>query len=1096
MLRYLLPPIDSKSANSDPKKDWAPILLKPEDLLQSADDARYEVTTFPTPWARFHMVEYAFNKLAETKDEQALTNEEKRLITWTFDLLEMIFFRHVYNIDLVFESIPAFDKNNYFQKASHLFWEYETPILIKERLPNHTSRIIGSTSPFSLVFPAYHRITAKYDYPLGLSRRLFDTENADLNIKNRPALFLKYLIYIKENMKLASAKPMKLALQHLFSEDIATPGFDNLIEAVQYEETNHADQTLAIAGFAFHCLKKEAFKLESDYEILHPDLSGSKVIFISDSVKDNKKIIKNFDLTIPVGKDNLKKLKNKDILPGTIIKYQWLTDTDMFTEKLIKLPYRIDPANYIIGRLSNHEHSKKEQYLLPLTDKYFTYAHWTEKGHPIEYHYDLQDHFGRLMAEAKINLTGYQDGYPIKKEFDITKLEIIEIPLWYVSVFPNFALKHPVPSIGNIDYFIQLYSNGGNPSYPIQSSLEFYEKNYQEGKQLHFHEPVVRIANPNNPNFGILTNYKLARQPGLIRFTITLGYPGDNYHGFLIPKFIECAPKSDERYKCDIAVDFGTSNTAIAIKKKGEVEEAAEMMKFDSLKELATIDLSLQRENEPEITEFITCSSSYFYSSVNMSNPLRSLVCYASNKTEHEVLTSINAYTNKTNLTVDRNNKVLPEFKWKINNPNLKDIATPIVENYISNILLLIKYELIASGEIIYYPGINLKWFYPLAFGQYQRTTIRSIWPKVAEEIFPGMKCDANGIDESIAPFFDSHERGMQNSIINIDIGGGTTDICILRGNKQLLKLSLPLAAGNLVGDLHVTRVDSNIEIPSIQANGIIKKKVGDALHAKHGAHQAFIQELNKLPKDRDKTAYIAETFKESSIIVWFYYYAILKYVKLVIDEFYPEQDVSDIYPEIIRFSGNGAKIIESLLASEHGMDTSTALYQRRHSLCLLSAKIFNNKNGISIKFNKNSKAATALGALNLPDNIDLNADNYELLGENFSGLTYKTPISTQTVDAGIPPIKESYVLSTLLPDFRSFLQDNKAMFTALSNGLQIQHMNKYLDLTIKSNNTLNIQRFIQGGINSMGLDNGPVNTSLLPFALQGIINEMTRISW
>ena len=46
-------------------------------------------------------------------------------------------------------------------------------------------------------------------------------------------------------------------------------------------------------------------------------------------------------------------------------------------------------------------------------------------------------------------------------------------------------------------------------------------------------------------------------------------------------------------------------------------------------------------------------------------------------------------------MKTEGNNKISSEFKWKINNPDARDLARPWVENYIQNILTLIKYELI-----------------------------------------------------------------------------------------------------------------------------------------------------------------------------------------------------------------------------------------------------------------------------------------------------------------------------------------------------------------------------------------------------------------
>lgn len=1096
-IKYLLPALKHDKASLHSDLDWNKIEINPEDIeISKGSSGVYDVSYFPTPWARLYMVEYAFKKIASSKSEATLTAEEIRLINWTLDLLEIIFFKNIYNIELVFEDVGQIREDNYFEKARKLFWEYDLPILIKEKLPNATYRVLGSTSPFSLVFPAYHRI--KHSYPMGAERNLFDPNCNRVTLEERPRQFIDYLIYLSKGLRAEPLSPFKTFLLNNFQNKLLNANFSSEVETVEYTSSEGATKIASVFNEAQNadllCLKKESFKLESDFQIIAQDENFGETIFISEKLLDKSTIFSNNAVKLSTDKSTLLSHR-RDLLPGTIIRYNWISEFDIFSEKLIKLPYKIDSANYQIGISDNNQASRKDEYLLPLSDKYFSICGFADDlTHDISYSYDLIEAYGKLTASVKIPLKGHRDGYLIRKEYGSSSNNIVELDgndnLWYVSVFPNFIVSGPLDnSVGTIDYFIDQFTEGGKPSFPINTELEFYKGSYTKINKLEVKSSSVRLKNKNHQSYDSLTNYMVSEAPRLIRYKLNLGFPPKPTIGFLIPAFKQKDILIDSNYPCGIAIDFGTSNSVVAIKKKDEDEP--KLLNFENLKELVTIDKALISHNKAAILSYQDYSSKYFYNGQNISNPLRSLISYSKSSTEYQPYVDFNVFCNKDNLDIDSDlNKLTSEFKWKINNPDITNLAVPWVKSYIYNLLLLTKYELISIGDRVDYRNISLTWFYPLSFNQHQKITIRSIWPMVAKKVFPNIKCDAQGNDESIAPFFDSSFASAQIPIMNIDIGGGTTDICIMNGKKQIVKLSLPLAARNLIGDLY-----SKKDVPTY-INGIVKRQIGEISHKKNGAHEGFILALQQLASKLESNEYIIETFKESSIVVWFFYYSILKYVKNVIETFYSAENSLSVYPHIIRFSGNGSRLIEALLHSETGRNVYEELERGDHSLNILTKKVFDVERNVGIEFNSNPKAATVLGVFKMPKDIESNSNTYAILGENISNYTFKTKLSEITISSSIPEISNSYVLNEFLPEFKEFMSSNIPTFATLSSKKQIELMDKFINKTTSSGNATAVLKYIQGGILDNGLIDAQVESSLLPYALQGLINEMTREGW
>ncbi|MCB0473990.1 MAG: ethanolamine ammonia-lyase reactivating factor EutA, partial [Flavobacteriaceae bacterium] len=120
---------------------------------------------------------------------------------------------------------------------------------------------------------------------------------------------------------------------------------------------------------------------------------------------------------------------------------------------------------------------------------------------------------------------------------------------------------------------------------------------------------------------------------------------------------------------------------------------------------------------------------------------------------------------------------------------------------FIETILILIKNKvLLNKGHI---SKTQVIWFYPASMSVNQVEQYKRIWNELYQKHFDP-DGETQAFSESIAPFYNystTQVKSKEFPVVNIDIGGGTTDIVLFSNDKPLLLTSMKFGGNVVFGD-------------------------------------------------------------------------------------------------------------------------------------------------------------------------------------------------------------------------------------------------------------------------------------------------------
>ncbi|MEI6949300.1 hypothetical protein V9K67_19095 [Paraflavisolibacter sp. H34] len=1106
-LKSLLPEEYAREIRST-ELGWQKYTMTNVSVELDENDRIDEVSALPTPWARMQFVEMAFSKWkGDAALEKTLTAEEKRIINYTFDLLELLFYQNFYSKELEFSEVPQFSADNIFARATRTFFDYELPTLIKVKEAGAPSSLLGSTSPYTLVYPAYHYISQSF--PMGETRSLFDRNAKDIFLKgSRPEKFLAYLKFLAQQLpgdKKHPTQHFKTALlnatsdlQALGEDDLEALELDPQARAYSSDDEDSRHDNLR-AKFTAGQPAFELRKLKARHSLQSPYFYSGNRVVIGGFNKGGENYVSGFPLKLKTAYNDVFS-HSRSVLPNTIIKQQWVHEGDFFTPRLLQMPYELNADAFYLGVI---EQTHNQHFAVPLANLYFENdQHWDENQHPkFETNLSVKDEFGKYRAEVEVQLQAREKPIRLSRLYeprDVIK-DLVDAA-WAVKVFPNFYISNLSEggykdSIGDLPYFVSLFDETGNPNFPVRSGLRFFGKGNQEVKPEEADQQLRKKKLYSNA-LDALRNYRLGGPFRRIEVSFELGAQKEPFVFSLVPKFVGKVYNYNKDTGVRIGMDFGTTNTVVAYKFTG-ANNPIEIADFKTLGELTSFPAGTRIK---ELNEgYHDVFSRYFFEPQGYRNPIfRSVISYSKGTSSFRDWVNFNPYLHpEIPYPEETPNEVRTEFKWDINNEAFRAQAFEWVSHFITSNLLLLKYLLLEKEENMNLNNIKLIWFYPLAFDKVQLQNIRKIWNDQSLQVFPTLRNNIFDLDESIAPFINSlyYSSSNTNKILNIDIGGGTTDICLMKGTTPQLKLSLPIAGRNILGDLYNQVNNPLYHNRKVWALEEPEVDPADKKRKKQNSHEFFIKQDQRKKND---------IIRACAPVICFFGFSILKYVKLVLDlnRDAAGEKKEDIYPDIIQFSGNGSKMFEQIMSNETQYHFS--LKAKRHTFNKFVRLIFGKD--ISIEFSESLKEDTVKGGVRFLDDPqhahELSADNTsvqkEIIGENINELPYDSLVGNIRGEStiSINTEKGSYLLSEFLVEFHNMVKSDPQMFQLLfhsTSEVEIYKMEKYLRRQIEDKDYIKLQNFIAGGMKESGVQMRQLQASLLMYELQGIINEMTR---
>lgn len=645
-------------------------------------------------------------------------------------------------------------------------------------------------------------------------------------------------------------------------------------------------------------------------------------------------------------------------LPDCGVPHTYLTPINFFEKKLIALPYTIDASRFA-GSIKIDDNYSALLPLKPMFFKYFKIA-------------DLQDRLIVKNTDTNIQLTLK---IPVRNAGG-TKNNVLELVQVYdkntdICYLTNSVLKTHL-NVGispffksGIDafdkYYIMLSMENASKYSP---ELKLY--NQGSSNELAIDEPIVRTKSP-------LTKYYAVDSFDYIRVVMT---GNDEAHpavsAIILPKFETVQYIGNEQYY--YAVDFGTTNTHIAYAKMDgdAVSFGADDIKMQAvyLNQISTTKNGIDNLGVAKAREFfpqIMNGDSYTF-------PIRTVTGQNGILDENAALfsnTSIGFHYSKEFTT---NNMYRTNIKWKfLHSVETEDKVR--AQRFFREILFMIKNHWVRqtdSNAGNQYPVIMLT--FPF---DHSLRMIEEAWKKEYKEVFGVDNTIADDkirtMTESLAPCYSLINGGdaAVNGILNVDIGGGTTDMQYYKtiGTEANYFYDSILFAGDDLWGKSYENMSEGYNLSSTGAEHFVKYadkelaaaqiKVGNDVKAYKDISLEGKEKINCLLRDSNghfvnKLASYGDNNNRVCRAILFLHYSAIMYH---LTNWLALQGAS--IPEVINFSGYGSKYIDLLFQNNNNLTT--------YSRVLMNKFIGGNAKfpaNFKIRFEKgNPKNVTAEGA-------------------------------------------------------------------------------------------------------------------------------------
>lgn len=796
-------------------------------------DGDYSITdptSIPSPFARVDLVRSAFKYVADSNNFDGSTIYHK-LVSDCFDVAEMFF-----NFDKLGDrvQIKTWDKNTDLNNLlssnnpKHKLLGETLDLFLKQDASSNNfdtlnklyfifydNKIVGGTSPTTLFFTSANDLSFA-NIEIG-NDILFDNDYNPLY--KRDIEFQKYIYKLVNGYPELKTKMRDLAdyleksltrldsyNKDLYSElcEIQEENTDDLIGRLNSSYSSldiGENNNIEILGVP---LKKK--KIENR----GPIIAKSEFV-IKSSKTDSKPLVLQNNFTEPLiyTDRNVKwdsnwtvpyfdeKPINERTLPGQLDKYPYLTVSDFLRAQIIRVPYVLNSAKYFDGNIKNESGDKNKSFLLPLSKKFFEYFDTEDLQKPLPN--------GKPMFEAKV----FSGSIEVKLRIPIKgnkNVDYITFERYYGSAKSDnkdVANNKGVIIDNKISLAVYPFIKMEDDSfYKIMALDQVDAANKHHSFELNFYH------NTSNQKLQVDKTSRSLKKDDVLQTDfyslehnfdfIEVGF-NDNL-GIIIPKLkIYSGSK-----KMKFAVDFGTTNTHIEYKVEGD--EASQpftisknKIHYETLHNLSTdgdvveLEDSIRHEFLPRI---IGNDSEFNFPIRTVSGESRSLNFSSTPEAFADINIPFDYEKYRSNIDAE----ITTNLKWS----DFEDSNSPNkirVEKFIEKILLLIRSKVLFSkGDL---NKTELIWFYPSSMDPDKIDQLEGIWNKYFTKYFKEGK--TSKLSESIAPYYYYQKFGRviagTDTVVSIDIGGGTSDVVIFQKEKPIALTSARFAANSIFGD-------------------------------------------------------------------------------------------------------------------------------------------------------------------------------------------------------------------------------------------------------------------------------------------------------
>lgn len=676
------------------------------------------------------------------------------------------------------------------------------------------------------------------------------------------------------------------------------------------------------------------------------------------------------------------------ILPGgQNIRYPYLTDTDFLQEKIIKVGYKVDTNNFMtfgIQTVGNGD------YLLPLRKEIFEY--FKPSDFVDDSVHGLSIKLEELDKETvKVHLTipvQFKDRPYIELVHTYYKDDIVELKnypnVFSIGVFPSYRiLGNAVPNIYSV-----LVLNAKK-----QVTTRYYA--LKDGKV----EVVADVVSKSRLTNG--GRYDELKQTFDICEVETNGAKA-----LLLPNFKEITP-ADGGGDTVVGIDFGTTNTYICFSTDGGGDPKSLEITRDDMQVLMLNKINLDKGNFGDdyrnsmymMSPYITSLDREFVPLLlgdqsNVAYPFRTVTCETFDPqngfdkiANPQLFADINIGFNFLKELVDLpKEKYNTNIKWDIEEGNTNEPLT-VKQNRVRAFCYQNAWMIKNKLMLLQDPRTSFTVFitFPYTMKRTVRNEIAGYWEEAFDKIMGRGNVVIERVTESIAPYYSiiSNDGNFTDNALNIDIGGGTTDMLFADvENKKFFYTSSKFAGDDIWGD------GKHLVNNNQKDNGFVKdfetKLASHSLLVSDDRSKGYEQYKSLVKKSADLMSYIfryEDEFKYTGYIrqskdklmpvLCVHLGAILYHVAQVLTE----RHIT--IPSTIKFSGMGAKYIHIISDNESDVQDIVKMLLSAFMESLSGDKCKMPRN-FKVSFQNNAKEVTAQGAMLLNHNSLQNIRDYD----------------------------------------------------------------------------------------------------------------------
>ena len=969
--------------------------------------AKNEITSIPSPFARIDLVKTAFREVCRRASNNIKELDGStifhKMVSDSLDVGEIFF-----NIDKFKGKIEIITwdpsvmisnlKND--QNTSHLYVAdalqkylvsdaktYNFNQLKNIYLLNYTKgpdqlNIIGATSPSTFFFSSANNLDYIKDIFFANNDRPFDGAYAPLyqrdfdyikvwwtlrkTIPSFSYLFPEIDDYLNLTFRAITDQNIKQKLNAVTS---ATTKDFSLIDIQSHQQSNQVE-VLGTVLFK----KKSGEKIENEFTI-RPERTvvGAKPLVLP--VEAGNKYANLQYVNGTWGNTNKAPYKSKvpDLgrrtLPYDGSTFAYLTIADFLEDTIIKVPHSLNTKYFFDGNIKDL--GPLTSFLLPIRPLYFKYfsietlSSVMPDGEPA---FEMETVAGgsvnviiRIPIEGNGNISyiEYQRIYYAQHQADISETQ----NSGGMTTFDFAGMVMPAMKFKNDDDAI--YTVSCVSTFSSQFRLDFY----REGEIIH--NIPVDCRNKEKGLFDYKAEtYTIEKSNfDFIRVSGKGGVSNVIIPNFLMHQYLE---------DFEFAVDLGTSNTHIEFKKAGDSgshpfnykKSEAILGEFFvqsySENKGKLVSLDLHEETDLMIRDFIPTAVG---DDSDFSFPTRTALSYAKSTDWTQVLRTFGLVnfdiTYNKRRGIAYNAKPMVNIKWS-NSAN----AQSAMQAFIRNVMTLIRNKVIANNGNL--GNTKITWFYPNSMSPRRLSQLRMAWDEAYAELI-NRNGVATNLSESVAPIqFYFRRYATATNLVNVDIGGGTTDIAFSSGGQVKYITSFKFAANSLFED-SFSDINPN--------NGIVDWFKNDILALLQSKGDTGLNELaNVFNSNLDQPANMASflfSLKDNSatkglaqnkidfnkilqndtkfkIVFILFYTAVIYHIAQIV------KAKKLKVPRHIAFSGNGSKIISVISPDTKILSRYTKIVFEK----VLGSAYESNLDILGLEKGCNPKEATCKGGL------------------------------------------------------------------------------------------------------------------------------------